>query len=95
MTEQLTLLAEPELKVGDVVWWTPGLRYLCATYDKGGKLRPENSEPVTILSVDVEKDDIWIDVPDWPTAIITCRRWISTDPKVPCSGVLEAYGIYL
>lgn len=81
------------LKSGDIVWWTPGLAHLCATYRKGMAFRPENVEQVTIIQA---KDDaLIIDVPSWPTPIHTCRRWISTDPRVPCEAVLSAYGVYL
>lgn len=98
MTEQLTLLAEPELKVGDVVWWTSGLRYLTPTYKQDGKVRPEHSQKVTVLAIEQREknwESIWIQVPEREHPISTVRRWISTDPKVPCEAVLEANGIYL
>jgi hypothetical protein len=105
MTEQLSLLADPELKVGDVVWWTHGLGYLVCTYKDGAPVRPESSEQVRIESLNEE-------IPLYSGAGFSGRtmrvysfqddrdyhvhpRWLSPDPQVPCKGVLEAYGIYL
>ena len=105
MTEQLTLLAEPELKVGDVVWWTHGLTYLVCTYKEGGKIRPESAELVRIESVNEE-------IPLYSGHGFSNRtmrvysfeddrdyhvhpHWLSPDPKVPPRALLEAYGIYL
>lgn len=79
------------LNAGDIAWWTNGLTYLCATYSKGGKIRPEHVEQVTIIQA--KGDALIINVPSWPTPIHTCRRWISTDPRVPCEAVLNAYGV--
>ena len=100
--EQLALFAPDEVKVGDVVWWTSGLRYLCATYKDGtpvDKFRPEYPEQVTILEISEPNNfgsrTYIIAVPSWATPIHTVRRWISTDPAVPCPAVCEAYGVYL
>lgn len=98
MTDQLSLLAEPELKVGDVVWWTGGLKYLTTTYKQDGKIRTEDVAECTVLGIEQREngwESIWIQTPYRDAPISTVRRWISTDPKVPCEAVLEANGIYL
>ena len=99
---QLSLFPQPEIRVGDVVWWTHGLTYLCATYRDGTpveKFRTENPEQVTVLEIG-EPDNFGsrtyiVDVPSYGRPIHTVRRWISTDPAVPCEAVCEAYGVYL
>ena len=103
MTDQLSLLAEPELKVGDVVWWTHGLTYLVCTYKEGGKIRPESSEMVRIEELaheyamypDSGSRSVWVYSFEDDRRYIVHPHWLSPDPKVPPRALLEAYGIYL
>lgn len=86
---------EVRYEVGQVVSWTHGLRYLCATYKRGAPLREENPELVTII--EVTEPDKWGN-PDYiiQTAdgkrITTVERWLSPSIANPCPAVLEAYG---
>jgi hypothetical protein len=105
MTDQVSLFSKPELKVGESVWWTHGLSHLVCTYKDGDKVRPESMELVRIEAVGEEvplysghgfsnrtvRVYSFEDNRDYSVH----PRWLSPDKRVPCEGVLEAYGIYL
>ena len=103
--EQLALFAPDEVKVGDVVWWTHGLTYLVATYQDGGKFRPESCEQVTITAIGQDTNPysgtyetsrtIRVYSQEEGREYSVAPRWLSKDPAVPCPAVCEAYGVYL
>ncbi len=96
---QLEIFQPDEINVGDVVWWTWGLRYLTRTYKYGtpvSKFRPEHIEQVKVLEISEPNNSdnrTYIsELQDREQPIHTCRRWISTDPSIPCEAIFEAYG---
>ena len=102
MTDQLSLFSPDEIRVGDSVWFTWGLHYLPPTYKHGtpvDKFRPENPELVKVLEIGepdrFDSRTYIIEIQDREHPIHTVRRWLSTDPAVPCPAVCEAYGVYL
>lgn len=98
MTDQQSLPFGQQFNAGDRVWWLNGLKYLTVTYRNGDKIRPEPMLEVEILEVTQDEhghEDFWINAPGYDHPIRTVRRWFSTDPKVPCEAVLQAYGVFL
>lgn len=105
MTDQLALsFPAPEIKDGDRVWWTYGLTYLVATYQHGGKIRPESGELVTVVAIGQDSDPysglyqssrtVRVYSPEDGREYSVAPRWLSKDPAVPCEAVCQAYGVY-
>lgn len=93
----------PEIQPGDRVWWTHGLTYLVATYQHGGKIRPESGEMVTVAAIGQDTDPysgmyqssrtIRVYSHEEGREYSVAERWLSKDPSVPCEAVMQAYGV--
>jgi hypothetical protein len=101
IAEQLELEMPLTFAVGERVWWTHGLTYLVATYKKGGKLRPESGEPVTITAIGNDTNPysgiyatsrtVRVYSQEDNREYSVAPRWLSASQRQPCEAVLEAY----